>query len=226
MNIEAVNLWEYNGLPNNIESFINKGLLPYFMSKSLNDRYILDMKKSEHLIREYQACGLNSIITILESFVYMQNVNIEEIKRIFKYDDEGIHNMRYVYRKFNTYLAQQQVPLKFNIRKFSSLQDIYKALHMQGVVPVFFKMKILHFTKKLYRNLDYQLSFGDVFQDDNKHILIFTGYDRKGEKIYFIDPSYQLPWINSKASPRTHYFELPQKVFYECIKNIKVFMEV
>lgn len=192
----------------------------------MNEKHLVEIKKSDFLASEYQACALNSIITILDTAGYMPKVDIDEIKDIFDYNEDGVHNMKYIYRKFNSYLADKKVPLRFNIRSYSSLQDVYKALHNQGIVPIFFWMKILHFTQKLYTNLDYQVSFGDVFQDDNRHALIFTGYDKKGDKIYFIDPSYQLPWLNSNSPPKDNYFELPIKDFYECTKNLKIMMEV
>ena len=56
---------------------------------------------------------------------------------------------------------------------------------------VFFWLKILHFTHKHYKT-DYQMSLGDIFQSDNKHVLILVGYENKGERIFFIDPSITL----------------------------------
>ena len=71
------------------------------------------------------------------------------------------------------------------------------------------------------------MSLGDIFQSDNKHVLILVGYENKGEHIFFIDPSYQMPWVSqSDTDLSEHYFEVDAKDFYECIRHLKTFIEV
>lgn len=209
----------------NLRNFINNKVKKVYMVKSLNNKHEVKIRKADGLISDYQACALNSIITILDKYDYLGKIDVDKVKNIFDYNEDGIHNMQYRYRKFNTYLSENKVPLKFNIKRYNSLQDIYRALHTQGAVPIFFWINVLHFTKDKYKNLDYQISFGDVFQNDNKHVLIFVGYDRKGEKILFIDPSYQIPWSKGNDDLCKHYFELDIKDFYQCTKDLKIFIE-
>ena len=196
------------------------------MKSSLSDKKIVRISKSLNLVNEYQACALNSILTIIHNSGFGDKISVDEIKNIFDYDHEGISSEKHRFYKLNTYLNNCKVPYRFYIRKYGSLQELYKYLNIQGPVPVFFWMNVLQFTKDKYKNMEYQLNFGDVFQTDNKHVLLFVGYDKAGEKIFFIDPSYQLPWIGQKEDLQKYYFELSIKDFYECTKRLKILLEV
>ncbi len=193
---------------------------------TLKDSFIINLKNSDIYIKEYQACGLNSILAILEHLGYINKVDINDLKVIFDYDHEGIRDERYIFNKFNTYLKQKEVPYSFSVRKFESIQDIHKNLSNNIPIPVFFWLKVLDFTRKHYKN-EYQLDFGDIHRSDVKHVLLFVGYKSKGDEILFIDPSYQMPWISKNEKDLlNHYFKLDKKDFYECIKQIKAFIEV
>jgi hypothetical protein len=193
---------------------------------TLTNSVKLNLTNSSGFVKEYQACALNSILLILEHFKCGGKVSIDEIKAIFDYDKDGISNEKYRYNKLNTYLVEKQIPYRFYISKFDSLNDLYKHLNNKTPVPVFFWLKVLNFTKKQYKTA-YQLDFGDVDQSENKHALVLVGYDAKGEKLLFLDPSYQLPWIPQAEQDLTkHYVSLDAKDFYECAKSIKTFVEV
>jgi hypothetical protein len=194
---------------------------------SLKESEIIDLKLSTNYIREYQACGLNSILAIIHHYASCDNIDITEIKSIFSYNEDGISNEKYRYNKLNSFLSTKRIPLKFYIKRYDSIQDLQKQLNIGYPVPIFFWMSVLNFTKKHYKNLEYQIDFGDVFQSDVKHVLMLVGYKEKGDKILFIDPSYQLPWIPlSEKDIRKHYFSLNKKDFYESTKHIKTFIEV
>ena len=186
----------------------------------------VSLKNSDTYIKEPQACGLNSILAILVHLNCATKINIEHIKEIFDYDEDGIRDERYRFNKLNKYLNDKQVPYRFYPSKYESLSDLYKHLNNNLPVPVFFWLKILNFTHKHYKT-EYQMNLGDIFQSDNKHVLILVGYENKGEKIFFIDPSYQMPWVpQSDTDLSKHYFAVDAKDFYECTRYLKTFIEV
>jgi len=185
----------------------------------------LNLVNSDKYIKEYQACGLNSILALLEYYKSFNKLDVNEIKNIFNYNEDGISLERYRFNKLNTYLNKMGVPYRFYISKFESLSDLYKMLNDNQPIPIFFWIKVLNFTKKHYKNLEYQMDFGDIEQSDTKHMLILVGYANKGEKLIFIDPSYQIPWISQSTKELSkYYFLMDTKDFYECSKHIHTYI--
>ncbi|MFH1638155.1 MAG: hypothetical protein ABIB71_07040 [Candidatus Woesearchaeota archaeon] len=174
------------------------------------------------LVREYQACGVNAIITILHHLGYDDQVTAEEIKEIFEYSSEGINLESHRFNKLNCLLKQKKIPYGFYIKKYTALQDLYPLLDKQGPVPVFFLMKVLQFSQRYYVNLEYEPHFGDVFQSYNLHVLLFVGFNQSKDEILFIDPSYQMPFIRPTEKDLTkHYFKLDKKQFYGTTRGVK-----
>lgn len=196
------------------------------MARSLTPKRKLSLKRAPDLLKEYQSCGINSILTILHNLGHPSIITIEDLKKIFDYTEEGIALEQYRFRKLNALLDAKKIPYKFRISKYRSLQELFKQLDISPI-PVFFWMKVLEFTPKTYKDVEFQFQFGDVHQDKNQHILLMIGYDQEKEEVYFLDPSYQLPWLKSSVSSlQGHEFALKKKAFYECVSQLKTYMEV
>lgn len=195
------------------------------MSSTLTPKQKLRLKRPKNLVREYHSCGINAILMILHNLGYKNTISIEELNDIFDYS-EGIWLEQHRFRKLNKLLDAKKIPYRLQISKYNQLQDLFKQLK-HSLVPVFFWMKVLNFTPKSYKDVATQIHFGDIHQDENLHILLMTGYDQNKDVVYFLDPSYQLPWIKSSTTDlQNHEFTLKKIEFYECVTNLKTFIEV
>lgn len=189
-------------------------------------KHIITLQRPQGLVRENNACGLNSIITLLDIIGFKDKVAIESLKKNFDYNSEGISYERNCFHKLNMLLREKNVPYLFRVQNYSSLDDLYPLLtgNQNGIqlpVPVIFQMRILKIIQSQFKS-EYTLDLGDVFQSGNKHILLFVGYDDEKEELYFIDPSYQLPFIEENEKDLSSYYvKLSKEDFYKNIKGIK-----
>ncbi|HIH24727.1 TPA: hypothetical protein HA251_06865 [Candidatus Woesearchaeota archaeon] len=193
------------------------------MAQPFGKSRVITVTSCPDLVKETQACGLNSIIIILSNLGYDRVITTDELKKIFEYDQEGISDEHHRFNKLNALLNDRKVPYRFHVRKYTSHNELFSYLRDHCPVPVFFWMKILAYTKKHYCTLEYQTDFGSVFESGNKHLLLLVGWD--DQDMIFIDPSYQAPFVG--ATPlKNHYFKLPTLEFYQSVTRLKSFIEV
>jgi len=188
---------------------------------------LITFKNSGNLIKEYSGCGINSLLVLLDNLCPKHNITSDQLKEIFKYNDEGIRHERYRFNKLNSVLNSNGIPLKFYKKPFNTWQELFVLLKNNCPIPIFFSMKIIDFIKDKFKYSGMTFNFGNVFMDENQHLLLFMGYDAKKELLYFIDPIYQLPYyyqnyINDKKKLVT----LTTKQFYECTKHTKSYIEI
>lgn len=201
-------------------------MLPGEVGDSLNNFHPKALERPKNLLRETQACGINSILLVLQSLGHGNSVTVEELVEIFDYDSDGITLQQYRFQKLNELLDKREIPYRFHIRKFTSLQELLGRLSISSV-PVVFWMKVLRFTPRTHRDCEYQVRLGEVHESDNHHILLMTGLDNESEHVYFLDPSYQIPFLNpSIKSLEKHSFPISKNEFYESASGLKTYLEV
>lgn len=194
---------------------------------TLDDERLIEIKKAEGLIEDFQACGVNSLTTVLSHINPSNGVSTEDIKKIFDFDKDGISEERHRFNRFNNLLKDKEIPYKVYFSNFNSIQDVLK--HLEFPVPIYFKMGVINFIKDKYTYSPVSFNFGNesaLFDDPNHHMLLLVGYDEKGETLYFVDPVYQLPYYSEQdLLNKTKLCTLNSKEFYECSRHIKAFME-
>lgn len=195
---------------------------------TLDEEKFIELKKSENLIEDFQGCGVNSLITVLTHINPSNGIEVDEIKKIFDFDKDGISEERHRFNRFNNLLKTKELPYKIYFENFNSIQDVLK--HLKFPVPIYFKMSVIKFIKDKYKYSPVSFNFGNedaLFDNPNHHLLLLVGYDKKGERLYFIDPVYQLPYYSEQdLLNKSKLCILNSKDFYECSKNIKAFIEV
>src|SRR3989344_8055118 len=104
-------------LHNNSETESWKGLnrnfsLVIIEMAILNDSYFVKLSKVEGLLEEQQACAINSITLLIKSLSPKTTITIEELKKIFNFDDEGIPKESYLFNKLNQRLSKEKCIFK------------------------------------------------------------------------------------------------------------------
>ena len=195
---------------------------------SLTESKLIKLKKPKDLIEDFQGCGINSLLTLLEHIEPRHKISIDKCKKIFDYDKDGISEQRHRFNRFNNLLKDHKIPYKVYRSTFNSHQEVLK--HLNLPVPIYFSMKVIHFIKDKFKYSQININFGDensLFQDPNHHLLLLVGYEESGKKLYFVDPVYQLPYYNNEdLSNKSKLCVLNTKQFYECVKYIKSFIEL
>jgi len=195
---------------------------------TLNDNKMLKFKKPAEMVKDFQGCGINSLLTFLYQVSPDHKITIDELKKIFDYDADGISSERYKFNRFNTLLSEHNIPYKAFMKDFASKEDLLKYLSIP--VPVYFEMRVIKQIRDKFKYSQVNLNFGDendLFNNMNLHLLLLVGYEEQGETLYFIDPVYQLPYYTDKdLSDKDKLCALSSKQFYEYTKRIKLFIEL
>jgi len=195
---------------------------------SLTESKFITLKKPKETIEDFQGCGINSLLTLLQHIEPNHQISADDCKRIFDYDKDGISEQRYKFNNFNNLLKDNKISYKIYMGTFNSHQEILKFLNHP--VPVYFSMKVINFIKDKFKYSQININFGDgksLFENPNHHLLLLVGYEESGSKLYFVDPVYQLPYYSNKdLSTKEKLCVLDTKQFYECVKHIKSFMEL
>lgn len=163
---------------------------------------------------------------MLDAIDPSHKVSAGELERIFDQTHEGISYEKYRFHRLNTLLRERNVPYLFAVRNYASLDDLYPRLNQErnGVsipLAVVFHMRIINIIHEQFR-IKYEFNWGDIFQTGNKHILLFAGYDNDKEELYFLDPSYQLPFIDQSDKDLTpHYIKVNKRDFYKNVEGIR-----
>ena len=194
----------------------------------LTDSKFIKLKKTDNLIGDFQGCAINSLMTLLHSIAPGHKITVDECKKIFDYDADGISNQKYRFNKFNNLLNEHKIPFKVYKSSFNSHQEVLK--YLEFPVPIYFSMKVIPFIKDKFKYSRVTFNFGDereFFESPNYHLLLLVGYDESGNRLYFIDPVYQLPYYSDKdLSSKEKFCSLDTKQFYECVRHIKSFIEL
>ena len=195
------------------------------MTRLQPSRSIIAFRLPEGLEKETNACGLNSLIVMLDAIDPNHKITVDELKQIFDQTHEGISYEKNRFHRLNTLLRERGIPYLFAVRNYASLDDLYARLDrdqngVQIPLPVLFNMRILWIIKEQFK-IKWEINWGDVFQATNEHILLLTGYDDEKEELYFIDPSYQLPFIDQSDKDLTlHYIKVNKKDFYKNVEGL------
>lgn len=196
----------------------------------VKDNHFIKFKKVGGLLEDQEACGINSFISLIMDKFPKSTITVEELKTIFDYDDEGIRRENYRFNKLNQRLSKDQCPFKIYESSFSSIQDLFEQLHSGTGVPVFMNMEVIERFKSKFDYPGRKFNWGnpgDLFRTDNVHMLILVGYEEKGEKLYFLDPSYQLPYLSEKdLNTKGKMLSLDAKDFYHYVRTHNLFIEV
>ncbi|MEK6917211.1 MAG: C39 family peptidase [Nanoarchaeota archaeon] len=195
---------------------------------ALTESKFIGLKKPKETIEDFQGCGINSLLTLLQHIEPTHQISVDDCKKIFGYDKDGISEQRYNFNKFNNLLKDNRIPYKIHMGTFNSHQEILK--YLTYPVPVYFSMKVINFIKDKFKYSPVNINFGDgssLFESSNHHLLLLVGYEESGTKLYFVDPVYQLPYYSEKdLSTKEKLCVLNTQQFYECVKHIKSFMEL
>ena len=157
------------------------------------------------------------------------NITIEDLKKIFDYNEDGISLENHKFNKFNVLLKEHKIPYKAYRKSFAGHQELFKHLN-DMFVPVFFDIKVITFIRDKFKHSEKNFNFGDeeeLFKSGNMHLLLLVGYGDSGSEMYFIDPVYQLPYYSKKnLSDKKKLCVLNTRAFYECTigssKNLSI----
>jgi len=195
-----------------------------------NASYFVKIKKVEGLLEDQEACGINSILTLIKGLFPKSTITVEELKEIFDFDDEGIRRENYRFNKLNQRLSQDNCPFKIRESKFSSVKELFQQLSINVPVPIIMGMEIIEQFKEKFDYPHRKFNWGnpgDLFRTYDPHIMVLVGYEESGEKLYFIDPSYQLPYLTEQdLNRKTNLLELNARDFYQYVRSHYLFMEV
>ena len=195
---------------------------------SLTENKLIKLKKPKDVIEDFQGCGINSLLTLLEHIEPGHKISVDDCKKIFDFDKEGISEQRHRFNRFNNLLKDHKIPYKVYRSTYNSHQEVLKFLN--SPVPIYFAMKVINFIKDKFKYSQVNINFGDenaLFENPNHHLLLLVGYEKAGNNLYFVDPVYQLPYYSNKdLSTKEKLCVLDTKQFYECVKHIKSFMEL
>ena len=196
----------------------------------LNNSDFVTLSRVEGLLEEQQACAINSIILLIKSLFPKTTVTIEELKKILDFDDEGISIESYLFNKLNQRLSKEKCTFKLYKSKFSAVEDLIYQLSLRVPVPVYMKMEVIERFKSKFDHPNKKFNWGntaDLFKTSNIHVLLFVGYEENGEKLYFIDPCYQLPYLSGQSlNTKKVMLSLNQREFYQYAKFLNIFIEV
>jgi len=194
------------------------------------DTHFVKFKKVNDLLEDQEACGINSFMSLILDKFPQSTITVDELKTIFDYDDEGIRRENYRFNKLNQRLSKDRCPFKIYESSFSSIQDLFEQLHSGTAVPVFMNMEIIERFKSRFNYPNRRFNWGnpdDLFRTDNVHLLILVGYEEKGEKLYFLDPSYQLPYLSEKdLNTKNNMLNMNAKDFYHYVRTHNLFIEL
>jgi hypothetical protein len=195
---------------------------------SLTEDKLIKLNKPKDTIEDFQGCGINSLLALLEHIAPGHKISADELKKIFDYDGEGISEQKHRFNRFNNLLKDHKIPYKVYRGTFNSHQEVLK--YLKFPVPIYFSMNVIHLIKDKFKYSQININFGDsnlLFNNPNHHLLLLVGYEEAGKKLYFVDPVYQLPYYSNKdLTNKNKLCVLDTKQFYECVKHIKSFMEL
>ena len=196
---------------------------------TLTDKKFVTVKKSDNLIEDFQGCGINTMITLVDMVAPNHKITIDELKKAFDYDADGISYKKYRFNSFNGILKANKIPYKVYPASFNSHQEILKELNNLPV-PIFLSMRVIQFIREKFKYSSKNINFGDendLFESPNQHILLLVGYEQSGQVLYFLDPVYQLPYYDPKdLSNKGKLATLNLQQFYECSKGIKSYISL
>lgn len=191
-----------------------------------NEKFVAKIEKSPGFIADFQACNINAIRYFLNTSSPKHKITVEDLKKVFDYDQDGSDIAGYNFNKLNVLLRKHGIPYKVSKSYFNCHKDLVK--HINLPVPVFFHMTVMRFIKasieksgkKLIANED------ELFKDTNFHLLLLVDFGDSGDTLYFIDPVHQLPYFSKKDfSNRDKLCKLNIKQFHESVRRIKAFIQ-
>lgn len=88
---------------------------------TLEKENFVKIKKSDNLIQDFQGCGINSLITVLRHIKKDNKISVDDVKKIFDFDKDGISEERHRFNRFNNLLKDNYL-LKINQYHLKSLR--------------------------------------------------------------------------------------------------------
>jgi len=197
---------------------------------TLKDSNFIKIIKVKDILIDQEACGINSIITLIKTLFPKTTITIEELKKIFNYDDEGISREDYRFNRLNQRLSKDKCTFKIYESKFSGFQELFRQLSLKTPVPIIMNMEVIERFKDRFKYPKVNFNWGnsgDLFRTEKTHILLLVGYENKGEKLYFIDPSYQLPHLlQEDLNNKTKMLSLSAREFFQYAKSHMLFISI
>lgn len=187
------------------------------------DNHSIVVKVPNDLIKEIQACQINSIKVALAN-ITNTGIDNEQLKSCFDYGNDGARNEPYHFQKFGSYLRDLKIPFRIDKKTFNDVNELFPLLHKNIPIPVFFEMPILRKIIEAKNHFKYNIGDG-VYTTDKKHILLLVGYKEKGDKLLFLEPSYKLPYLNKTQTTTSDLIEIDFKDANQNFKHIKSYID-
>ena len=92
---------------------------------TLKSSCFIKIKKVESLLQDQEACGINSIITLIKTYNPGTGITVEDLKEIFNFDQEGISRELYRFNRCNQLLAKNKCPVKIYQSSFVSTMNLF-----------------------------------------------------------------------------------------------------
>jgi hypothetical protein len=192
--------------------------------KTLKRNVLVTLAIPANLLPDQQACQINALKTALDN-ITKKDMDIENLKKIFDYDDVGSLHEQYHFQKLNNYLNDEKIPFRTVKDHFNDISQLFPLLSENVPVPVFFGMEVLKLVGQKLPG--YKMSVGNgVYNDNNKHVMLLVGYKDAGDKLLFADPVYQLPLMKGSKLKESDMIELSFKEAFQHYKHYKSYVRI